>query len=443
MGKGKTIGILTAIVLIAFLLFFSKTVLSLFQESGKAFHIYDLEARNHCALPLADGYKAWRTGVITTLGAPIIKDCPKIIAGDKEESKRLQRIFQWWLKTFKRRLYSDEAYTSLLQQSSNCTWLKESIINNLYNTKLERDFPIAYVFLVYESPLQFLRLLKILYKPQNWYCIHADEKSPFKKFFNNIIQCFDNVIAPSKSFDVQWGHFSILEAQMQCFTDLVNLRQRQAIKKKWNYVVNLCGKELPLHSTNEMVQMMQSLMGTSSIVASPISKKEWWTMKRLRGRTIPFNLKFYKSMAYNALSADFATFMVKDFKSKTLLQFFKNTNFPEEHYYPVLFHMPHVPGGYHPGIPRQGYFEVSHYFWRNNKAKRALPCFGITVHQICIVNHFDLPHIMRETNNGDTALFQNKYFMEKNHIVMDCMEEMIVAKNKLEYKQDCQSQGDE
>ncbi len=50
---------------------------------------------------------------------------------------------------------------------------------------------------------------------------------------------------------------------------------------------------------------------------------------------------------------------------------------------------------------------------------------------------------MRETNNGDTALFQNKYFMEKNHIVMDCMEEMIVAKNKLEYKQDCQSQGAE
>jgi len=34
-------------------------------------------------------------------------------------------------------------------------------------------------------------------------------------------------------------------------------------------------------------------------------------------------------------------------------------------------------------------------------------------------------------------IFFNKYFMEWDHVVMDCMEQQLVEQNMLEYKQDC------
>ncbi len=449
MVKWRTVGVLFAVVVFLFILFIVKRSQSQkkvddrksIQVSSEGEVVSKPGWTGSPCTAVPEDYQAWKTGIVTGMGSPIIKNCTKIIAGDQMESNRVQEMAQKWSEAYKDQLYSKGAYKSLLKQSQDCSWLKETLINNLYNTMLEREFPIAYVFLVYESPLQFLRLFKILYKPQNSYCIHADAKSPFREFYRNIIKCLDNVIASSKLFDVRWSVHTMMEAQVQCFSDLVDLRERQTENMKWNYVINLCSKELPLHTTKEMVQMIQSMKGTSSMVAWPIPKTEWWTIKRLRERPIPYNLTFYKSMAYNALSADFATFMVKDPQAQKVFQFFKDTDFPEEHFYPVLFHMPGAPGGYNPDISKDGYFEVGHYFWRTNQAELALPCFGITVHGICVVNHADLPRIMRETKNGAMALFHNKYFMEKNHVVMDCMEEMIVAKNKLEYKEDCPTLG--
>jgi len=391
---------------------------------------------NSCAAP-SDGFKAWKTGLVTGLGSPVVKDCSKIVAGNREETENAKRAFKNWLSTYKDQFYSKESENYLLQQSSQCSWLKETLKDNLYNTKLERDFPIAYIFLVYQSPLQFLRLFRILYKPQNTYCIHVDAKSSYRKFYSNFARCLGNVVIASKLSNVQWSVYTMMDAQMQCFTDLVNLREKQREETKWKYVVNLCSKELPLHTTKEMVQMMQAMKGTSSIYAWPIPDSEYWTIKRLRKQPIPFNLTYYKSMAYNALSADFATFMVKDPRAQKLYKFFRNTDFPEEHIYAVLFHMPEAPGGYSPDFKPEEYFEVGHYFWRTNAAEVALPCFGETVHGICVVNHGDLPRIMRETKYGKTALFHNKYFIELDHIAMDCMEEMIIFRNKKEYEEDC------
>ena len=45
---------------------------------------------------------------------------------------------------------------------------------------------------------------------------------------------------------------------------------------------------------------------------------------------------------------------------------------------------------------------------------------------------------MKETRNGSLAFFQNKYFMELDHVAMDCMEERIVDMNKREYELECQ-----
>ena len=48
---------------------------------------------------------------------------------------------------------------------------------------------------------------------------------------------------------------------------------------------------------------------------------------------------------------------------------------------------------------------------------------------------------MRVSENGEKALFHNKYFMELDHTVMDCMEERAVAKNRQEFEADCAQLG--
>ncbi len=124
-----------------------------------------------------------------------------------------------------------------LLRVQNCSWPRDHFSNNLYVSKTERDFPIAFTFVVYNSPQQVLRLLRLLYRPHNSYCIHTDIKSPHKTFFHSIAKCFDNVIIPSVEVDVIWGYYTILEAQMNCMRNLLTLRYTQ--KHPWMYVINM------------------------------------------------------------------------------------------------------------------------------------------------------------------------------------------------------------
>ena len=389
-----------------------------------------------CEIPIG-GFKAWNEGIVTVIKPEIEKYCSKIISGDMLEIKQVTQLSVDWNDEFSNEMFSTRSQKKFAKMAANCEWLTEYMTNNLYNTQLEVSFPVAYNFLVYDSPQQFLRLLRLLYRPQNVYCIHPDKKSVYLSFFNNVSKCFHNIITATELMDVHWGEYTIMDAQMHCLSDLVNYREKQDKNNWWKYVINLCGKELPLHTTKEIVKKLVSMEGISSVVAWSIPDSEWVTIKRLQNKKVPYNLTFYKSMTYNALSASFVTFLLRNATAQSLYEFFKDTRYPEEHFYATLFHMPGVPGGYNAKIADEKYFEVSHYFWRMSIKARALPCYGRTVHGICIVNHADLPRIMQETKNGSTALFHNKYFMEDNHVIMDCMEERIVAMNKLEYELEC------
>ena len=69
-------------------------------------------------------------------------------------------------------------------------------------------------------------------------------------------------------------------------------------------------------------------------------------------------------------------------------------------------------------------------------------CSGWFVHWICIVSSGDLHRLvnfLRTDVDPHTqgAMFHNKYFMERDHTVMDCVEEELVNRNKEEYKRDC------
>ena len=378
---------------------------------------------SQCLIP-PDGFKSWNQKQLTLVYPTVKRDCSKLIAGGKKERIKVRDATKGWK--------SSVSYGSLMEVTSNCSLLRDMFKNTLYISKLELSFPIAFIFVVYESPEQFLRLLKVLYRPHNAYCIHPDIKSKYYQFFTNIAKCFPNIVISKHQYNVMRVGNTVVKAQRSCYTDLIHYRQQQKEEEKWRYVINLCGKELPLTSGREMVKKLISMNGTSCIkVLRPVSDKQ------LNGKRLPYNLKYYKSLTYTALSEPFIHFMLHNRKAIALYDLMLETIIPEEHFYATLFMAPGTPGGYNPHIPMVKYIEMDHCFWRITKKDRKRRCFGKTVHNICVVNFGDLPRIMKETENGRTALFHNKYFMELDHVVMDCMEERIVHMNKREYEMEC------
>ncbi len=93
--------------------------------------------------------------------------------------------------------------------------------------------------------------------------------------------------------------------------------------------------------------------------------------------------------------------------------------------------VPGVPGGYSPG---KRYF-IEQSFWMKSTGSK--PCSGKVVHRICIPTIQGLERIITASNDGQIYLFHNKYFMEEDHVMMDCTEERLIARNKMEYEEDC------
>jgi hypothetical protein len=291
----------------------------------------------------AGGFKAWKQGKVTTLTPELSVNCSRILAGSGTETSQVKEAVSHWKNVI--------SYEEMLGRVQNCSWLVEYFTRNLFTSALEMSFPMAFTFVVHDSPQQVLRLLRLLYRPHNTYCIHYDSKSLFKEFFDGIARCFDNVMIASRTENVVWGYYTILQAQMNCLSDLLKYRNFQ--KHKWKYVINLCGKELPLVTNKEMVVKMMRLKGSSSIVTQPCANKKILVQQRLvhpvtlnkKGTDIvmdkhkyledrPFNLTLYhKSSSYCALSFQFANYLVFNSSALKFYEFFKKTRNAEEHFY--------------------------------------------------------------------------------------------------------------
>ena len=335
---------------------------------------------------------------------------------------------------------------NLIEKAQNCSWLRNYLTNNFYNSELESTFPLAFTLVVHDNPEQILKLFRILYRWQNSFCIHCDAKSPHQSFFQSMAICLDNVVVPQNLTRVVWGHSSIVEAQVKCMNELVKLRIRQ--KYKWTYLLNLCGKELPLATNREMVLQLIKFNGTSNIYAHKISadQTEFYsrimhpvTLDKNKTQIIfdkskrlsdpPFNHSqyYYKSSGYHALSFPFVHHLLHNDTAISIRKFFFSCKNPEEHFYATVFMMPGVPGGYNSKIKH--YFSIVNVFWVPPHQ-----CAGKIVHRVCIIGAGDLAKVIAY---GKGHFFHNKYFLENDHRVMHCLEGTLVAKNKNEYKFDC------
>lgn len=180
-------------------------------------------------------------------------NCRKLLAHDEDEIE---------ITTFKqenetRIPTSDRSY---IFDSQRC---QEFITNRQYITKSvddeEANFSIAFSILMFKDVEQTERLLRMIYRPQNYYCIHVDFKSPPETYeaISSIAECFPNVILASHRSDVRWGEFSVLEPDLTCMKDL--------LKWRWKYFINLTGQEMPLKTNYQLVQILSVFNGANDV----------------------------------------------------------------------------------------------------------------------------------------------------------------------------------
>jgi len=125
----------------------------------------------------------------------------------------------------------------------------------------ERNFPIAFSLLTYENVEQTERLLRLVYRPHNVYCIHVDKKSPgmFRRAVESIANCLENVFVTRDSVDVRWGQISIVDAELTCMKQLLEH------SVNWKYFINLVGRDFPLRTNAQLVEILKAYNGSNDI----------------------------------------------------------------------------------------------------------------------------------------------------------------------------------
>jgi len=382
--------------------------------------------------------KSWKENAVTVLQPRIEANCSSLVAGDEKEFERVNERLGTWKNA--------QPEEEFLKSLDNCSHMMEEYLSNFYISPEEERFPLAYILVVYTNARQVLRLLKVIYRPHNLYCIHPDAKQGrnFTAAFQSISCCLINVFVASKLENVSYEHHSIMDAQLNCMEDLM-----QYDHARWKYVINLCGREIPLQTNRRIVQSLVKLNSTSVINAHEMSEADmnrfafkvaldfhghaYYTQTQLG--PVPLDIKIYKAMTYMALTRPFISFLLNSEAAILLRDYLKDVRVPEEHFYASLYKLPNVPGGLskkqNVRMP-----SVNENIWLTKGHNET--CKGRRVHNICVVSSGDLPLVYSKgVNSHYPVFFFNKYFMEFDHVVMDCMEQRLLELNKFEYEQDC------
>lgn len=149
-----------------------------------------------------------------------------------------------------------------IKQASNCTAFVNDRHYMMSPVNLEEaEYPIAFSILLFKDVEQFERMLRAVYRPQNLYCIHVDNKSSadIHAAVVAISRCFSNVFVLQRTVDVRWGTFSVLEPELVCMKRL--LRR----SKKWKYFINLTGQEFPLKTNWQIVRILKTFNGSNNM----------------------------------------------------------------------------------------------------------------------------------------------------------------------------------
>ncbi|RTG82106.1 beta-1,3-galactosyl-O-glycosyl-glycoprotein beta-1,6-N-acetylglucosaminyltransferase [Schistosoma bovis] len=314
--------------------------------------------------------------------------------------------------------------------SKSCDNFKQLIEQPVWLSEEEKSYPIAYSLLIYDDVEWTARLLRLIYRPNNLYCIHVDRKSPewFYEEIVNLSRCFGVnvlVVNRSESIRVVWGHYSVVEGFLACSELLFNNPT-----VKWQYLVNINGKELPLRTNWELVAALKALNMSNIIDCARKNAPE----ERIPLKQPNFVVKWTKGSFHAALRRDMVDYILHDKRALEIRKIFKEEEnlpkIPDELFFSTLAYNPqleapgacltcHVSNGKDPRATFVARYKI---WWPAYCASRRI------VRGICI---FGIQHLHNFTQR--TEFFVNKFNHGFHEFAYDCLEYWILKKMKQEH----------
>ncbi|XP_045214018.2 N-acetyllactosaminide beta-1,6-N-acetylglucosaminyl-transferase-like [Mercenaria mercenaria] len=296
---------------------------------------------------------------------------------------------------------------------------------------MEYAFPMAFSILVYRDIEQVERLLRLIYRPHNFYCIHLDNKmkTAEKETFQKIANCLNNVFIVKEPVNVAWGEFSLLEAELLCMRTLEPYKQ-------WKYYINLTGQEFPLKTNRQLVAILKSIDGANvvygSLKAFEYYSRRWSMVKA----PPPRNITLVKGSMHVAANRHLVEFCLHDPVSLEFIEWLKETWIPDESFFSSLNHNPQlgIPGSFL-GEPEEYClkpFFLRYVIWQfKGYRDHVKTCYGKFVRQVCVLGVEDLPSAYTSV-----GLFANKFYLDFEPIALDCLEELLYERTWKEYLED-------
>lgn len=304
-------------------------------------------------------------------------------------------------------------------------------------SKEEAEFPIAYSIVVHHKIEMLERLLRAIYMPQNFYCIHVDKKSEdsFLAAVTGMASCFSNVFIASQLEDVVYASWSRVQADLNCMKDLYSLNAT------WKYLINLCGMDFPIKTNLEIVRKLKLLAGQNNLETEkmPHHKKERWKKHYavVNGKLTntgtdkappPLETPLFSGSAYFVVSREFVGYVLRNERIQRFMEWAKDTYSPDEYLWATIQRIPEVPGSmslsykYDMSDMLALVRFVKWQYFEGDTAKGAPypPCSGVHLRSVCVFGAGDLKWML-----GTHHLFANKFDMDVDLFAIQCLDEHL------------------
>ena len=132
------------------------------------------------------------------------------------------------------------------------------------------------------------------------------------------------IYSAAQSVPVYWGHYSIVEAELFCLSNLMDNG------RNWSYAVDMAGSEVMMFTNRELVANLSANMGLLYTESFPLPEGNQFRVQFKhkydepdRGERLgehdppPFNLTIYKGAKSWRLTREFVTFLLNHPVAKT------------------------------------------------------------------------------------------------------------------------------